>query len=170
MSLGYLSRFVLGVALTVSVAGFARAQCSYPPCDPNNPSVSLGSAPSDGYGSGKAIAIGAGVAVAVVAVALIVRHNRSANKKATPFHASIVGCTKAASDGGTLLLDEREKKVYSLLAEGLDLKSGERLELIGNKAVDRSGKRIFTVQSLSRNMGFCGAKSALNIPPAVQQH
>ena len=169
MSLLYLLRFVLGVALTVSVAGFARAQCAYPPCDPSNPTVSLGSAPSDGYGSGKAIAIGAGVAVAVVAVALYVRHTRSTKNKTTPFHASVVGCTQVANDGATLLLDEKEKKVYSLVAEGMDLRSGERVELKGNKAVDSSGKRIFTVQTLTRNLGFCGAETALNIAPAAQQ-
>lgn len=171
MSLRYLFRFVLGVALTLSVAGFARAQCAYPPCDPDNPLVSLGSPPSEsgGYGKGKAIGIGVGVAAAVVGITLYVRHKRSMKNKAAPFQASVVGCTQLANDGATLLLDEKEKKVYSLVAAGMDLKSGERVELTGNKAVDSSGKRIFTVQTLTRNLGFCGAETALNIAPAAQQ-
>lgn len=167
MSLRYLFRFVLGVVLTASVAGFARAQCQYPPCSPTDPTQSLGSAPS--YGNGAKIGIGVGVAAAVVGIALYVRHTRSAKNKTTPFHASVVGCTQAANNGATLLLDEKEKKVYSLVVAGMDLKSGERVELTGNKAVDSSGKRIFTVQTLTRNLGFCGAETALNIAPAAQQ-
>ena len=169
MSMRYLFRFVLGVAMAVSVAGFARAQCAYPPCSPTDPTVSLGSAPSGGYGHGAAIGIGVGVAVSVVAIALYVHHKNSKKNKATPFHSSIVGCTQVANDRATLLLDEKEKKVYSLVAAGMDLKSGERVELTGNKAVDSSGKRIFTVQTLTRNLGFCGAETALNIAPAAQQ-
>ena len=168
MSLRYLLQFVLGVALTVSVAGFARAQCAYPPCSPTDPTVSLGSAPSGSYGNGAKIGIGVGVAAAVVGIALYVHHKRSMKNKAAPFHASVVGCTQVANDGATLL-DEKEKKVYSLVAAGMDLKSGERVELTGNKAVDSSGKRIFTVQTLTRNLGFCGAETALNIAPAAQQ-
>ncbi len=171
MSLRYLFRFALVVAMTVSVAGFARAQCAYPPCDPTDPTVSLGSPPTSGggYGKGKAIGIGVGVAAAVVGITLYVRHKRSMKNKAAPFQASVVGCTQVANDGATLLLDEKEKKVYSLVAAGMDLKSGEQVELTGNKAVDSSGKRIFTVQTLTRNLGFCGVESALNIAPAAQQ-
>ena len=170
MSMRYLFRFVLGVAMTVSVAGFARAQCAYPPCDPNNSTVSLGSAPNGGggYGHGAAIGIGVGVAVAVVGIALYVHHKNSKKNKAAPAHASVVGCTQVANDGVTLL-DEKEKRVYSLVAAGMDLKSGERVELTGNEAVDSSGKRIFTVQTLTRNLGFCGAETVLNIAPAAQQ-
>ena len=168
MSLRYLFRFALGVALTVSVAGFARAQCQYPPCDPNNSSVSLGSAPSDGYGNGAKIGIAVGVTAAVVGIALYVHHRNSKKSKAAPFHSSVVGCTQFANDRMTLL-DEKEKKVYSLVAAGMEVKSGERVELTGNKAVGDSGKRIFTAHTLTRNLGFCGAKTALNVAPAAQQ-
>ena len=169
MRIRCLFPIVLGVALTVSGAGFARAQCQYPPCSTTDPTMSLGSAPSGGYGHGAAIGIGVGVAaVAVVAIALYVRHRHSMKNKATPFHASVVGCTQVANDGAALL-DEKEKKVYSLVAAGMDLKSGERVELTGNEAVDSSGKRIFTVQTLTRSLGFCGAETVLNIAPAAQQ-
>ena len=72
MSLRCLFRFVLGVALTVSVAGFARAQCQYPPCSTTDPTMSLGSAPSGSYGHGAAIGIGVAAAAAVVVIALYV--------------------------------------------------------------------------------------------------
>jgi hypothetical protein len=168
MRLRYWCRIVLGVALTVSGAGFARAQCPYPPCSPTNPGVSLGSAPKS-YGHGAAIGAGVGIAVGVAAIALYVHHKHSMQNKAAHPSASIVGCTQVANNGVTLL-DEKDKKVYSLVAAGMDLKSGERVELTGNETVDRAGKRIFTAETLSRNLGFCGgAETTLNLAPVAQQ-
>ena len=167
MRLGCLFLVVLGVALTVSGAGFARAQCLYPPCSTTNPTMSLGSAPS--YGHGAAIGAGVGIAVGVVAIALYVHHKHSMQNKTAPDHASVVGCTQVANNGVTLL-DEKDKKVYSLVAAGMDLKSGERVELTGKEVVDSAGKRIFTVETLSRNLGFCGgAETALSLAPVAQQ-
>ena len=161
-------RLALAVSVYLAVTPSAYAQCQYPPCSTTNPTMSLGSAPSGGYSHGAAIGIGVGAAAAVVGIVLYVHHKHSKENKATPFHASVVGCTRIAGDGMTLL-DEKEKKVYSLVAAGMDLKSGELVELTGNETADSSGKRIFRVQTLTKHFGPCGTEAALNVAPAAQQ-
>ena len=115
-----------------------------------------------GYGHGAAIGIGVGAAAAVAGIALYVHHKHALKKK----EASISGCTRIADHRATLL-DEKDKRVYSLANTGEFLKSGERVELAGYASTDSSGSRIFTVQSLTNDWGSCGSDLSFQAEPAL---
>ena len=106
--------------------------------------------PRGGYSSATGIGIGAGVA-AGAAVLYLVMHNR----------ASLVGCVQSGNDR-TTLINEKDKRTYSLVAGNTDLKAGERVALKGKKLKDTSGNRSFKVQKLAKDFGVCGRESALN--------
>ncbi len=109
-----------------------------------------------GYGNGAAIGIGVGAAAAVAGIALYIHHKHSLKKK----EASISGCTQVSEHRATLL-DERDKRVYSLENTGEYLKTGERVELAGYASTDSSGARVFTVQSLTNDWGSCRSQASL---------
>ena len=136
MSLRYLFRFVLGVALIVSFAGSARAQCAYPPCDKDDPTVSLGSPPSGdgGYGKGKAIGIGVGVAAAVVVTVLLLRRGSKSN---------ITGCVQRESGSDSRVLRDKSGKHQWLLAGDATVPVGERVRLHGKRSKNGNGEMTF---------------------------
>ncbi len=155
MSLRYLFRFVLGVALTVSAAGFARAQCLYPPCDPNDPTVSLGSPPSEGggYGKGKAIGIGVGVAAAVVVTVILVRRGGS--------KSNITGCVQRESGSDSRVLRDKSGKHQWLLAGDATVPVGERVRLHGKRSKNGNGELTFQYDRMVKSYGSCEVSAEL---------
>ncbi len=152
MSLRYLFRFVLGVALTVSAAGFARAQCAYPPCDPDDPTVSLGGAPSEGYSKGKAIGIGVGVAAAVVVTVLLLRRRSK---------SQITGCVQPGSGSDSRVLRDQSGKHQWLLAGDTTVPVGERVRLHGKRSKNGNGEMTFQYDRMVKSYGSCEESAEL---------
>lgn len=113
--------------------------------------------PKGGYSSLAAIGIGVGVAAAVVGIVLYVHHRHHA---AQP-HASLAGWTQSAHDGFNLN-NEKDHQTYSLAVVNADLKTGERVELSGQKSKDDSGSRTFHLQNVIEDYGASGRSSAVN--------
>jgi hypothetical protein len=102
---------------------------------------------SPGYGSGKAIGIGVGAAVAGgVVLYLALRHHH---------HRSVTGCVQSADDG-LHLTDDRNKKTFSIVPSGVDLKPGERVEVTGKQSSAAGGENAFEATKLVKNLGVCG--------------
>lgn len=156
MKYRYVTRTLLVLSLAAGVCLSARAQY------PGGGTAGGGAMPGTtynggkGYGSGAAIGIGVGAAAAVAGIALYIHHKHSLKKK----EASISGCTRVADHRATLL-DDQDKRVYSLANTGDFLKGGERVELSGYKSTDGSGTRVFTVQSLVNDWGSCRSQASL---------
>ena len=108
--------------------------------------------PSGGYSSGTGIAIGAGAA-AGVALAYLALHK-----------SSVVGCIEPSADG-MKLMNEKDKKTYSLEGHRGDLKPGERVQLRGKRTKSNAGDLAFHVQKLSKDYGPCNAEAASNLAP-----
>ena len=100
---------------------------------------------SPSYGSGKAIGIGIGAASAGGVGLYLALHHGS----------SVTGCVQSGNDG-LLLTDEKNKKTYSLLPGGADLKSGEKVELKGKKSNEAGAGQTFQATKLVKNLGECG--------------
>jgi hypothetical protein len=101
---------------------------------------------SPGYGSGKAIGIGVGAAAAGGIALYVALHH----------HSSVTGCVESADDG-LRLADEKNKKTFSLVAGGIDLKPGERVELSGKKSRVADGGQAFQAKKLVKTLGSCGS-------------
>jgi hypothetical protein len=166
MTMRSLRRLFLVVSLCVGVSIPALAQ-TYPGGTGTGSGTgsTTGTYTSKSYGNGAAIGIGVGAAAAAVGIALYVHHKHSMKAN----HATVIGCTQVAGEQ-TTLLDEKEKKVYSLTDAGSSLMSGERVELAGEKSMDSSGKRIFKVRTMTRNLGPCGAEMSLQSGPGLGEH
>jgi hypothetical protein len=112
------------------------------------------------YGSsGKAIGIGVGAAAAAGAGAwLLVRHNhhKAEAKQAT----GLVGCTESVLNQLSLR-NEKDNQTYLLVANGVSLEPGKRVEVQGMPMKDRSGANAFRVRSLVNDYGGCGQGAAL---------
>lgn len=67
---------------------------------------------------------------------------------------AIVGCVQSA-DGTSSLIDERDKRTYSLAGNSLNLKAGERLKLKGKKIKEKEGKFTFRVKKVVHDYGAC---------------
>lgn len=157
-----LLRLALGISLSVAIGTSAFAQCPYPPC---MGTTSTGSPPSGGYSSGTGIAIGV-AAAAGVGILIYALHHRGAS----PSQASLVGCTQAGAGGeGTILVNDKDKEAYTLVAGSTDLKPGERVKLTGKKTQDKSGNRTFQVQKLAKDYGPCKTEAALNSSSNLDQ-
>jgi hypothetical protein len=99
--------------------------------------------PTKSYGSGAAIGAGVGGAAAAGLVAYMVLHK-----------PHLVGCVEPSSDG-LKLMNEKDKNTYAIDTNGEDLKPGERVQLIGKKIKDGSGKLSFQVQKPPKDLGPC---------------
>ena len=69
-------------------------------------------------------------------------------------HASIQGCV-TSDQNGLSLRNEKDKKTYFLAGDSATLKSEQRVALSGKKQKDSSGKLIFQVQKLTKDLGTC---------------
>jgi hypothetical protein len=156
MNLRYLTRMLMVLFLATGVAMTASAQYT------GGGTAGGGTMPGttynngSGYGHGAAIAVGVGAAAAVAGIVLYVHHKHSVKAS----RASISGCTQVA-DHRAILLDDTDKRVYSLANTGEYLKTGERVDLAGYKSTDSSGTRVFTVQSLVNDWGSCRSQATL---------
>jgi hypothetical protein len=77
---------------------------------------------------GDEIVIGVAAAAATVAVlitVLVLHHNRSQSK-------TITGCV-ASKESGMSIIDEKDKKTYTLSGNTGDIKPGDRMKLQGKK-------------------------------------
>ena len=101
------------------------------------------------YGSGKAIGIGVAAAAAGGVGLFLVLHHGS----------SVTGCVQSGDDG-LRLADEKNKKTYSLLPGGADLKPGEQVELRGKKSNGAGRGQSFQATKLVKNLGECGTPRA----------
>jgi hypothetical protein len=101
----------------------------------------FGGGTSGDYGMGQALGIAAGVAV-VVGVVYLVVHERH----------TITGCVQAV-DGTSTLVDEKEKRKYTLI--GSALQTGERLKLRGKRVKENDGNLTFRVERITNDYGAC---------------
>jgi hypothetical protein len=106
-------------------------------------------APSNGYGSGKAIGIGVGAAAGASVLFLALHHR-----------GRVSGCIQPADDG-LRLVDEKNKKSYVLASNALILKSGQHVELKGQKSKNESGIQTFEAKKLLKDLGSCGASASV---------
>jgi hypothetical protein len=65
-----------------------------------------------------------------------------------------VGCVQK-TDAGMFLMNEKDKLTYGIIADTLDLKNGERVELSGRKYKDKEGKLNVDVDALVQDFGPC---------------
>ena len=131
------TRLVVAVSLVFGISATALAQYGG-----GGGSSSGGTYSSGGYKSSTGIAIGAGAA-AGVAIAYLALHK-----------TSVVGCVESSTDG-VKLMNEKDRKTYSLAPGSEDLKPGQRVELKGKKTKESSGKLSFQVQKLAKDYGAC---------------
>jgi hypothetical protein len=131
-----LQRVIAAFVLLAFVPGHALAQ--YP-----------GGGGSPSYGSKGAVIGGVAAGAAVGAGLLYWKlHNRS----------KLQGCV--AGDGDKLV-NEKDKQTYNVTnKQNQSLKPGERVEVLGKKAKNRSGEPTFEVQKMSRDLGQCTATTA----------
>lgn len=151
MSLRYLYWFVLGVAFTVSSTGFAHAQCRYPPCDADDPTVSLGSPPSESYS--KATGIGIGVAAVAGGLTVLLLHRRS--------KSYITGCVLRGSGSDSRVLRDKSGKHEWLLAGDATVPVGERVRLHGERSKNGNGEMTFQYDRMAKSYGSCEESAEL---------
>ena len=132
-------RYAVGISLALFISGPAFAQY---------PGTGTGTG-TPSYGSGKAIGIGVGAAAGGAVVLYLVLHHAG----------SVTGCVQSGEDG-MRLADEKNKKTYSLLPGGADVKPGEQVELTGKKSKVAGGGETFQAKKLVKNLGTCGVSSA----------
>ncbi len=139
-----LVRFVMSVALAVSMSALAFAQYGG---GGGTGSTGTGTSTGRSYGSsGAAIGAGVGAAAGIGAAYLLLRNR-----------GTIVGCVEPSSAGKMKLMNEKDKNTYALLASNdVTLAPGERVALKGKKTRDSSsGEPVFQVQKLTKDYGSC---------------
>ena len=155
MTLRRLVRCILVVVLCATGSTLGLAQYgtgSTSTSGSTGGTASTGSAGS--YGSGAGIGIGIGAAAAGAALIYWATHHKT----------TLVGCVLSGDDGMTLK-NERDHRTYALSPGSESLKPGERVELKGKKTKDDSGRKIFRVQKVAKNLGACNGESASNMVP-----
>jgi hypothetical protein len=141
------------LALLICASAPAQERTSYP-SDPTPTRTYPTPTRSGGGGSGTGIAIGAGAAAAAGITYWELRHHLS----------SITGCVEPSGDG-TELVNDKDQKVYALLADnGFRPALGERVELKGKKGTE-SGKPAFEVRKVARSFGSCSEVAFDPLPP-----
>jgi hypothetical protein len=101
------------------------------------------------YGSKGAVIGGVAAGAAVVGGLLYWRHHS---------RAKLVGCVQG---NGDKLVSDKDNQTYSLSnPQNETLKSGERVELLGKKAKDKTNEPIFQVRKMNKDLGMCTATSA----------
>ena len=97
------------------------------------------------YGSsGKAIGIGVGAAAGGAALLYVAMHH----------HGSVGGCVTESGDR-LRLTDDKTGKTYALLANSVDVKAGDRVQLSGKKSSDTEGAPTFEVKKVLKDQGAC---------------
>ncbi len=158
-----LIRLVLPFLLCMTIAATASAQ--YGGGGSMGSTGTTSGYSNGGYSSHTGLAIGVAAAAAgAVGLIYYLHHKHAQAKNSTGYRqtttSSLAGCT-AATEGGLVLVDQKEKRTYSLVGASPTLSAGERIEMTGQKSIDPSGNRIFRVQSLVANEGSCKPDSGL---------
>ena len=143
MSLRSWLRPALIIALCLALSSPASGQSCRGPQGQLSPCV--------GSNTGAIIGIVAGV-VGSVALFYFLRHNPKKDQKV--MQASVVGCVQK-TDAGIFLKNEKDKLTYGIIADTVDLKNGERVELTGRKYKDKEGKLNVDVDALVQDFGPC---------------
>lgn len=140
----YLLRATLGVFLCIGVASWSFGQTQAIPCTTNSNQTGCNSR------TGVILII---VGVAAFAASFYAWRHRPEKKQALS-QSSIVGCVNKTAEGITLK-NEKDSQTYGIIADTLELKSGERVELNGKKYKDDAGNLHMDVQSLVKDLGAC---------------
>jgi len=141
-----LLRVTLGILLCLAVSSSGFAQVVTGPCSSANSS----STGCNGHTTA-IVLVTAGVAV-VVAVLYLMHHKPHKDQQVS--QANIVGCVDK-TDAGIRLKDEKSHQTYGIIADTVELKPGDRVELSGNKFKDRDGNMNMDVQTLVNDYGPC---------------
>lgn len=144
MSSRNLLRAVLGVLLGLAVASRGFGVTPTIPCTTNSNQTGCSSR------TGIVLIF---VGVAAFAASLYALHHKP-HKEQKVSHASIVGCIEKTSQGITLK-NEKDNQTYGIIADTLELKQGERMELSGNKYKDEAGNLHMDVDTLVMDYGPC---------------
>lgn len=139
-------RVTLGILLCLAVSSSGFAQVVTGPCSSTNSS----STGCNGHTTAIVLVV-AGVAV-VVAVLYLMHHK--SHKDQPVNQGSIVGCVEK-TDAGIQLMNEKDHQTYGIIADTMEMKPGERVELVGNKFKDSDGKLNMDVQTLVNDYGPC---------------
>jgi hypothetical protein len=105
---------------------------------------------ASGYPSGGVIVAGAAAVVAaVVVVAVVIVHKKSRKK-------TITGCVNSGANGLSLV-DERDKRTYTLSGNTVDIKPGDRVTLQGKEAKpkDKNGILNWETSKKAKDLGAC---------------
>lgn len=140
----FLLRTTLGVCLCLAVASWSFAQTQSIPCTTNSSQTGCNSR------TGVVLII---VGVAAVAASLYAWHHKP-RKNQVLNQSSIVGCVNKTAEGITLK-NEKDSQTYGIIADTLELRHGERVELSGRKYKDDVGKLHMDVESLVKDLGAC---------------
>jgi hypothetical protein len=141
-----LLRVTLGIFLCLAMSSSGFGQVVTSPCSSTN-------SPSTGCNGHTTAIVLAASGVAVVVAILYLMHHKP-HKDQTVSQASIVGCVDK-TDAGIRLKNEKDNQAYGIIADTVELKPGERVELTGNKFKDREGKLNMDVQTLVMDYGPC---------------
>lgn len=153
-----LIRLALGFSLTLLAANHAAAQYGGGGGGTTGGAGSPGyTPPPGGYSSAKGVGIGVGAAAGAGVLYLTLHHR-----------GYVTGCVQPADDG-LRLVDAKKNKSYHLIAGGVLLKPGQRVELKGQKSKDKGGTETFEARKLVKNLGVCETPSPANPDrPAAQ--
>ena len=146
--IGQSVRIGLGICLTTFLASSALAQYGGGGTGTGTPGTPGYVAPKNGYGSGKAIGIGVGAAAGVGVLFLALHH-----------HGAVTGCVQQTDDG-LRLVDEKKNKSYALEPGSVDVKAGDRVQLMGKKSSGNAGAEMFEPTKVIKNLGSCSAAAA----------
>jgi hypothetical protein len=141
-----LLRVTLGTLLCLAMSSSGFGQVVTGPCSSTN-SQSTGC-------NGHTTAIVLAASGVAVVVAILYLMHRKPHQNQTLSQASIVGCVDK-TDAGTRLKNEKDNQTYGIIADTVELKPGERVELTGNKFKDPEGKLNMDVQTLVMDYGPC---------------
>ncbi len=163
-------RLVLPFLLCMTIASTASAQ--YGGGSSMGSSSTTSGYSNGGYGSHTGVAIGVAAAAAgAVGLIYYLHHKHAQAKNSTGYRqttrSSLVGCT-AASNGGMVLADQKDKRADSLLGASPALSAGAGVEITGRKSLDPSGNRVFRVQNLLTDVGPCKPDSGLTTAELVR--
>ncbi len=86
-------------------------------------------------------------AAAAVLVTLLVIHHKNKNR-------AITGCVSSGATGMSVI-DEKDKRTYSLAGDPVGVKAGDRMTLEGKRSKEGGKTLIFEARSVTKDFGVC---------------
>jgi hypothetical protein len=99
-------------------------------------------------------------AVAVVALLYVTFHKHKGETENQP---SFTGCTED-TDHGTVMTDEKDGQDYVILPGSINLKPGEKVQVLAKKDEDDAGRLALQVGKLVKDYGPCKPAATPNAP------